>query len=184
MKSTAPTLLVSIAPPVAYIKVCGRATSESGKDFKSLINSLFNRGFSEFVLDLSDCLMMDSTFLGVLAGGGVKMLKASEEGKGTPIRLLNANERVRNLLDNLGVLHLFCLTSGANLSPDQCVRPDVGGVPPSREDLCRTSLEAHETLMEINPDNIPKFKDVTQFLAEDLAKLQREEGNGTSVDGG
>ena len=87
------------------------------------------------------------------------------------------------MLDNLGVLHLFCLVTGSNLSPEQCVRPDVGNAPPTREDLCRTSLEAHKTLMEINPDNIPKFKDVTQFLAEDLAKLECEEGEGTVRDG-
>ncbi len=122
--------------------------------------------------------MMDSTFLGVLAGGGLKLLKASEAGKGAPIQLLNPNERVQTLLDNLGVLHLFYVTTGSNLSPDQCERPDVGGVPPSREDVCRTSLEAHKTLMDINPDNIPKFKDVTQFLAEDLAKLGSDQADG------
>jgi hypothetical protein len=26
--------------------------------------------------------------------------------------------------------------------------------------------------MEINPDNVPKFKDVARFLAEDLKKME------------
>ncbi|MDB6032217.1 MAG: Anti-sigma-factor antagonist, partial [Verrucomicrobiales bacterium] len=43
-------------------------------------------------------------------------------------------------------------------------------------EISRTCLEAHKTLMEINPANISKFKDVTQFLAEDLKKM--EEGSG------
>lgn len=38
--------------------------------------------------------------------------------------------------------------------------------------MARTSLEAHQTLMKINPANIPKFKDVAEFLAEDLKKLE------------
>ena len=36
--------------------------------------------------------------------------------------------------------------------------------------LTEASLEAHKLLMEVNPDNVPKFKDVAQFLAEDLER--------------
>ena len=42
--------------------------------------------------------------------------------------------------------------------------------------MTRNCLEAHETLMEINPANVNKFKDVTRFLAEDL-KRQESPGN-------
>ena len=38
--------------------------------------------------------------------------------------------------------------------------------------MSRTCLDAHQTLMEINPANIPKFKDVAQFLADDLKNLK------------
>ena len=37
---------------------------------------------------------------------------------------------------------------------------------------CRIALNV-ETLMQINPNNVPKFKEVAQFLAEDLKKLRR-----------
>jgi len=46
---------------------------------------------------------------------------------------------------------------------------------PTREEMSRTCLEAHQLLMSINPDNIPKFKDVTQFLAEDLRKMKEQQ---------
>ncbi len=36
----------------------------------------------------------------------------------------------------------------------------------------RACLEAHQTLMDINPENVTRFKDVTKFLAEDLEKLR------------
>jgi len=36
--------------------------------------------------------------------------------------------------------------------------------------LTEASLEAHKLLMEVNPDNVPKFKDVAQFLAEDMER--------------
>jgi hypothetical protein len=39
-------------------------------------------------------------------------------------------------------------------------------------ELARTCLEAHRTLMGIKPENVAKFKDVAQFLAEDVKRLE------------
>jgi hypothetical protein len=39
-------------------------------------------------------------------------------------------------------------------------------------EVARTCLEAHRTLMELNPGNAQKFKDVAQFLAEDVKRLE------------
>jgi len=151
------------------VKIAGRANFTSSIDFKTLINELRQKGYSYFVLDLSECLLMDSTFLGVLAGFGLKMSTGSPESSAQPIELLNANERIVELLENLGVLHLFKLTQG-------CAAPagEAAPVPQAKTDkqeVTRACLEAHKTLMEINPANAARFKDVTQFLAEDLKKL-------------
>jgi UDP-glucose 4-epimerase len=35
------------------------------------------------------------------------------------------------------------------------------------------ALEAHQTLSSLNPENAAKFRDVTQFLAEDLKKIKK-----------
>ena len=43
---------------------------------------------------------------------------------------------------------------------------------PTREEVTRTCLEAHKLLMEIDPDNVSKFKEVTQFLANDLKRMK------------
>ena len=39
-----------------------------------------------------------------------------------------------------------------------------------KRELAETSLEAHRTLMHLNPENVPRFKDVTIFLEEDLGR--------------
>ena len=44
----------------------------------------------------------------------------------------------------------------------------------SRAEISRTCLEAHQTLMGLNPANVAKFKDVAQFLAEDVKRLEAE----------
>ena len=52
----------------AVVKICGRATFVSSVHFKKLFNNLISQGCEKFTLDLSDCQLMDSTFLGVLVG--------------------------------------------------------------------------------------------------------------------
>jgi hypothetical protein len=44
-------------------------------------------------------------------------------------------------------------------------------------------LEAHQTLMRVNPENIPKFKNVTEFLVEDLKNLKPGERSSSSDSG-
>ena len=115
---------------------------------------------------------MDSTFLGVLPGIGLTQPR-NESDPGCPcLELRNANVRIAELLENIGVLHLFKISEGAWVAPampEVCAQP---AAPVSRADLTRTCLEAHELLMTITPDNVARFKDVTKFLAEDLARLK------------
>ena len=129
-------------------------------------------GLSYFVLDLSECVLMDSTFLGVLAGFGLKMNAAQKDGTGPAIELLNPNPRISDLLESLGVLHLFKLAQGASAPPEASEPVHHDPVNPTREEVTRACLEAHRTLMEINPENVSKFKEVAQFLADDLKKVK------------
>src|SRR6187401_1270177 len=52
------------------IKIIGRANFNSSVDFRTLINELRSKGCARFILELSECALMDSTFLGVLTGFG------------------------------------------------------------------------------------------------------------------
>ena len=42
----------------------------------------------------------------------------------------------------------------------------------SASDGVSACLEAHQTLMQIDQKNVERFKEVTQFMAEDLKKLK------------
>jgi anti-sigma B factor antagonist len=170
MKTADPTLMVSIAGSAVIVKVSGRATFNSSLDFKTLIQELRTRGFKRFLLDLGDCLVMDSTFLGVLAGLGQKIAASQNNGESPRMQLLCPNQRVSELLENLGVSHLFQVVDHTSPCAQEFATVQLGGH--SREEITKTCLEAHQTLMNINPANVPKFKEVTRFLAEDLEKLK------------
>src|SRR5580765_6447938 len=103
MKPTASELLVCVEDKKAWIKIAGRASFNSSVDFKSLVTGLSQKGFHRFVLDLTDCPLMDSTFLGVLAGLGLKFGASNNGEAHTTIELFNPKPRIQDLLENLGV---------------------------------------------------------------------------------
>ena len=165
-------LSVFVGKNFACIKIVGRANFASSPDFKTLLSELSQKGYNHYIIDLSGCLLMDSTFLGVLAGFGMKL---NPDGAPTErgIELHNASARVSELLENLGCVHLFKLTSGVMQLPDDAQASTPDSTHPSHEQITRTCLEAHQTLMSMNPENEARFKDVAQFLAEDLKSLDQ-----------
>jgi anti-anti-sigma regulatory factor len=136
------------------------------------LTGLAQGGCARFALDLTECVLMDSTFLGVLAGFALRMNELNSHSPDHVVELLNPNARVSELLENLGVLHLFRIVTGPAYEPMADTVEALASEKPDSETLTRTSLEAHETLMGIDPENVPKFKDVTKFLAEDLKRFK------------
>jgi anti-sigma B factor antagonist len=165
-------LLVARADGLALIKISGRATFICSADFKTLVYRLRDSQCRRFVLDLTDCLIMDSTFLGILARFG--LILASQTEPAGSVQIVNPNTRIVGLLENLGVDHLFEVVSGA---PHQALN---GGsdhelaASTDKREATRTSLEAHETLSELSPENAARFKDVIRFLAEDLKNQEKQ----------
>jgi anti-sigma B factor antagonist len=172
MSTPSANLSVLVGKNFACLKIAGRANFTSSPDFKTLLEELLNKGYGHFIIELSECVLMDSTFLGVLSGFGLKINPAATSGS-SAIELLNPNARVSELLENLGALHLFKITAGPLQLPDDVKTCMSESINPTHEEITRTSLEAHQTLMTVNPENYARFKDVTQFLAEDLKNLEK-----------
>jgi len=172
MSQPAAKLLVLTGNGFACIRIIGRANFGSSIDFRTLVTELQAKGLKYFLIELSECALMDSTFLGVLAGFGLKMGGPQPVEEDKAIELVNPNPRVEELLESLGVLHLFKISKGVTkLCEGKEHTPQSSGNA-SREELTRCSLEAHQILMEINPENVARFKEVARFLQEDLKKLQ------------
>lgn len=170
MNTPSAKMLVSAGETFACVKIAGQANFTSSIDFKTLVDELLQRGCTHFVLDLRECTLMDSTFLGVLAGFGLRVNGTQSDNVSRKLELFNPNARISDLLENLGVLHLFEITQGEIRLPEQTAPHATAPANPTREEVKRTCLEAHRVLMEINPDNVTRFKDLTQYLAEDLKK--------------
>ena len=163
-------LSVLVGKNFACVKIAGRANFCSSPDFKTLMNELAQKNYCHFIIDLTECVLMDSTFLGVLAGFGLKFNSPQADKVDRGIQLFNPNSRIAELLENLGVLHLFKVVEGDCNAPGGAT--EVQNSNASREQVTGTCLDAHKTLMNINPENVTRFKDVTAFLAEDLKRMK------------
>ena len=172
MTQAVSSLAVAVTDKTAFVKVTGRADFNRSMSLKTLVKELNDRGYSEFVLDLTDCATMDSTFLGGLAGIVLSFPQRQQTATKVSLQLLNPSQRISDLLDGLGISHLFPVRQGANPVENALQSPSPQAITPSKEEISKACLEAHQNLMEVNPENIPRFKDVVQFLAEDLKKLK------------
>lgn len=188
-------ILVARSGDLGFVKVVGRGSFQNSGCLKAFYLQLLKEGVSRFIIDLGACTYLDSTFLGILLGLGLKL---REGGKGL-LNILNASSRNLELLRNLGLDRLIQV-SGGSLPGDE-PEPSVKTTPlspsggngkgsgalgveelkeeslqempcpvPSRAEAAPTILEAHEALMKFDPRNVPKFKDVVEFLREDLGQ--------------
>ncbi len=167
MASPMSRLLVAVVDSRAVVRLCGRACFTCSADFKRLMHGLRERGIERYVLELSGCTIMDSTFLGILARFARDWVDAGKEGA---LVLWNASPRILETLDTLGVAHLFAVEPADPALMGVC--EDVAPAPVDKVEAARVALEAHETLAALSAANAVRFKDVAAFLAEDLKRLE------------
>jgi anti-anti-sigma regulatory factor len=191
-------ILVARSGDLGFVKVVGRGSFQNSGCVKAFYLQLLKEGVTRFVIDLGPCTYLDSTFLGILLGLGLKLREA---GDGV-LHILNASPRNLELLKNLGLDRLIQVSGGSlpGEGPGSTGKPGIPSTPngngagsaavgldgvkeenlqemdcpvPTRAEAAPTILEAHEALMNFDPRNVPKFKDVVEFLREDLGQTAK-----------
>jgi anti-anti-sigma regulatory factor len=164
--------LAAIAGDTAYLIIRERATFKISPPFKRFCISLVESGVNCLVLDMRDCPGMDSTFMGVVAGLTVRL-----EKKDGVVMMINLSPHLRSLIATLGLDTLVDAhiageddAFGTETILKEC-KPVTLEIPPSNQEIsAKTMLDAHETLVQLLPENEEKFKDVLKYLREDLKK--------------
>jgi anti-anti-sigma regulatory factor len=156
-----PVFLVDAYADPVLVRIDGRASFMNSGSLKDFFGEMVRQGKTRFVIDFQHCTSMDSTFLGVLAGGALELRKLTPPGT---LTLARVGERNLELIRNLGLHRLATVdTGGAALN--------VAGCSQALTDKARTEiesarlvLEAHEHLVTTDSANAAKFQDVLAFL--------------------
>jgi anti-anti-sigma regulatory factor len=150
-----------------WVKVEGRGSFLNSGNLKEFTREMVNRGYREFVVDLENCAMMDSTFMGTMAGVALRL---KELGHGH-LHVIHCGERSRNLLTGLGLDQIFSIQSNGTAAP-QCEllqrEKAVESAEEKKQQTSREMLDAHQALCDAAPQNFSKFKDVLDYLKQDL----------------
>lgn len=156
-------ILVAEEKEVILLRVEGKGTHLTSHLFKRYVHQCLSENRRQFHVDLSQCSYMDSTFLGMMAGIGIKLKERSFPA----MKLVNINDRVRGMFEALGIDHLFELVQRAATSGEF---KEVEGYANNVEGKARDMLEAHEKLVEVSTSNEAKFRDVIALLREEVRK--------------
>lgn len=154
---------------LAWIRVQGPGTNRNAPDLAAFLEHCAGNGVLRYVVDLADCPMMDSTFMGTLCS---HTLKLSTKGGRTDV--INVNERNRTALKKLGLHKLMALDGGQDawsrerlLVAENLSRP-LRPVSLEKDEKAEIFLEAHEALVRANDENFALFKDVIDYLKKEL----------------
>lgn len=148
-----------------WVRVEGKGSFLNSTGLKEFAKEMVNRGYREFVVDLKNCPVMDSTFMGTLTGIALRL---REFGQGQ-VRVVNINDRCRDLLENLGLDQVFSIDDKAPVTTTAPAVPvPIDASAKDKLEQAQTMLEAHEACVEANPENAAKFKDVLEYLKQDL----------------
>ncbi len=167
-------VLVAIHEAVALVRVVGRGSFKNGLTLKQFGSAAIRRGCRCFVIDLDECIGMDSTFMGVLAGISLRL---SRGGRGEVV-VMNLTPKLSSLLSTLGLHRLLELHEKGAVDEKLKAHLDciadfsaLEGAGESDRLTLETILEAHRNLVKIDSENLPKFKSVIEYVNQDLKRL-------------
>lgn len=165
-------LLVAIHNDVALVRVDGRGSFKVSTALKDFGNGAIEKGCKLAAVDMSACIGMDSTFMGVLAGLAVQL----RDRAGGRLVLLNLSPRTRGLVATLGLDRIVEACESGRTPPEYASLIPAAPLTTldTREETqfstTETMIEAHENLVKVDEQNAPRFKDVLTFLREDLRR--------------
>lgn len=168
-------VLVAIHETTALVRVVGRGSFKNGSTLKQFSLTAIRHGCERFIVDMDQCIGMDSTFMGVLAGVALR-LRREEKGK---VVIMNLTPKTHALLSTLGLHQLLELHEAGTLDQELMrhleVFADVESLERSgRNDklTLETILEAHQNLVQVTPENLPQFRSVIEYVSQDLKRFE------------
>ena len=160
------SIQVGVNGQAVWVKVEGKGNFLNSGNLKEFARQMVNRGYREFIVDLENCAMMDSTFMGTMAGVALRL---KELGHGH-LHVIHCGQRSRELLTGLGLDQIFHIHSNGTSAPETTELPNAPAGEPSiqKQRQAQQMLDAHEALCEAAPENFSRFKDVLDYLKQDL----------------
>jgi len=149
------------------IILSGRVNFETVVPLRDFVNNMPDDA-ENLTVEMSECLSMDSTCMGVLS-----MLALLGIKRKLKMRILNAGGN-RQLLKGLGVEKLFKFEDGEFDPYSEIIYPREVPAGKNMTEAAETVLEAHQTLIDADKDNQQRFGAVVEMTRQDLDRMKQD----------
>ncbi|MDD5263102.1 MAG: STAS domain-containing protein [Methylacidiphilales bacterium] len=158
-------ILVKQDGALAIARIVGKGSFKNARFLKNYAETVSGAGTNQVILDLQECLHMDSTFMGVLAGIACEQKKLGHQR----LKIIHANSRNMELLASLGLNRILEIDPIINNeAADSSYTPLETNEEADKDEVARTMLDAHQKLIDTDKNNAAKFQDVITFLKNKL----------------
>lgn len=130
-------------------------------DFDRFLKNI-NSSITFFVVDLTEAEYIDSTNLGLLA----KLYSISQELSGLSPMVISTQKSINEVLSSIGFHRIFNIVESWDSIPSHLEEMPLKEH--SRAQLHQVMLQSHQDLAKLNRKNRELFKDVINFLEQDI----------------
>lgn len=156
-----PAYLVNAISDPVIIKINGRANYLNCAPVKDFFERMIARKKTKFLLDLSNCTGLDSTFLGLIAGVAMDVSRLDPPGS---LTLCRPKPRLLEVVRNLGLHRIIEVDSGDFPMNFDESSESLNELHQNKSENTQMILNAHEKLLEIEEGDNARFQDIVSFL--------------------
>ena len=149
-----------------YVRVTGLGSMHNASALDAFAEREIEEGALQFILDLTECTGVDSTFMGTLLGLSNRV-RELEVGAG--IALINVDDHAKKQLSSVGVDAFVTLVEGKSKLPSKLKLTELSTEPVSDRERLKLMVRAHKDLVAYDSRNEAKFG---AFLSAIVAELE------------
>ncbi len=167
------------AEDVAIIKIVGRGSFQNSLDLRNASSNIQGKNPRvKLIIDLNDCIAMDSTFMGTLAE-----ISTGQNCRGHGyLTVVNAKDHTHELLANLGLKYILDMrepSSSEMVKEEDFQVVDKPAKTPKFEQIVHM-INAHKTLINVDNKNQVIFQSVIKYLEDSLEREKKKQAEDDS----
>ena len=160
------SMMVARSRDAVYMRISGPGNMKICPTLQDFAKRMIVEGYQKFIVDLTDCSTMDSTFMGTLVEIASLAPPMAES-----LMVINAQEHCEGLLEGLGLDNVLRIKRGITGLPDVELEP-LPEYAATQTERMRLIRRAHENLVKADRRNEEKFGSFLRQLIKEMGKIQ------------
>jgi anti-sigma B factor antagonist len=156
-----PVFLVNPHTDPVVVRINGRANYLNSGPLRDFFSIMLAQGKTRIAVDFRNCLSVDSTFLGIVAGAALELAELEHAGE---MILSSLGTRNMELVKNLGLSRIATIVDSLEIETGVDVEKSLDADRIDKDERVRMIVEAHKKLIKCDESNAERFQDVITFM--------------------